>query len=84
MDMVLLGAGASVDAEMPAATEMAAQIVNHFRPNSRHRHALNLAIGGLLFQAGARGENPFDGVNVEDLFTAVESSLSDDTPITLA
>jgi NAD-dependent SIR2 family protein deacetylase len=72
--MLLLGAGASVEAGVPHATRMTEEILRRFRERQdlqEYGHILSFAIGGLLFQSGIRDSNPFDGVNVEDVFNAV-------------
>ena len=75
-EMILLGAGASVTAGVPAAFKMTDQIVQQFQADplrQPHARVLAFVIGGLLFQAGIRGTNPLQsGVNVEELFNAVQ------------
>lgn len=74
--MLLLGAGASVEAEVPGAYTMTAEIARRFRENplmERQARVLSFVIGGLLFQEGQRGNDPLtSGVNIEDLFNAVQ------------
>lgn len=76
-EMLLLGAGASVEAGVPSAFKMTEEILERFNNanNSNLREyakVLNFVIGGLLYDAGKRNNNPFtSGVNVEDLFNAV-------------
>ena len=71
----MLGAGASVEAGIPDAYAMTERIVAALRAQPRHpRHSdvVSFVLGGLLFQAGIRGEDPLKcGVNVEDLFNAM-------------
>jgi len=75
--MLLLGAGASKEADVPTAFAMTDKIVEKF--NSDHGYGyredaqiLNFVVGGLLFDAGKRNNNPLrNQVNVEDLFNAV-------------
>lgn len=77
-EMLLLGAGASVEDGVPSAYKMTQEILERF--NSGRNYALreyskflNFVIGGLLFDAGKRNNNPLtNGVNVEDLFNAVQ------------
>lgn len=72
-EMLLLGAGASIEAGVPDTYRLTRAIAEKFR--SRRGSAwqvITLAIGGLLFQEGARGRDPLTGVNVEELFSAVE------------
>src|SRR6266478_1181804 len=75
-EMILLGAGASVEANIPGAYGMTEKIFESFR-NSRHDHigsrVLAFVIGGLLFKRGLEGEDALaSGVNVEELFNAVQ------------
>ncbi|MGI8493902.1 MAG: SIR2 family protein [Pyrinomonadaceae bacterium] len=76
-EMLLLGAGASVEAGIPDAYKMTEEILKRFNDENRHRlreyaKVLNFIIGGLLFDVGKRNFNPLtSGVNVEDLFNAV-------------
>jgi len=73
-DVVLLGAGASMDAGIPGAFDMTRQIANRFEKlNPRLKHVLNFVMGGLLFDAGQRNNNPLEcGINVEALFNAIQ------------
>ncbi len=73
--IVLLGAGASVDAEIPTAVGMTEKIMKHFedRRVREELKALKFVIGGLLFRAGIQGRNPLSGVNVEEVFTATRA-----------
>ena len=73
--MILLGAGASVEAKVPGALAMTRSIAEHFRRDpysQRHSRVLTFVIGGLLFQRGIHGSDPFDGTDVEELFNAVQ------------
>jgi hypothetical protein len=48
-------------------------IVQRFQDQIKYRKVMNFVIGGLLFQEGVRGNNPLNsGINVEDLFSAVQ------------
>ena len=74
-EMLLLGAGASIEANVPGAYAMTEDIVHRFRQDSglrKHAHVIAFVAGGLMFQQGIRGESPYDGVNVEELFNAVQ------------
>src|SRR5580700_11174694 len=70
----LLGAGASADAGIPLAREM----TRHFtRDDSPVRDfellpLLRYVVGGLLFQEAARGHDPHESADVEELFTVVK------------
>jgi hypothetical protein len=77
---VLLGAGASKDAGVPMVNDMTAEIYSRTSTESpyegrevaRLRRALGTVIGGLTFQKGIRGEDPYQGLNVEDVFASVQ------------
>ncbi|MGI8979826.1 MAG: SIR2 family protein [Pirellulaceae bacterium] len=75
-EMLLLGAGASVEAGIPSAHKMTRVISDEFRKNSRLSrigHLISFVIGGLLFEAGKNNRDPLSSeVNVEDLFNAVQ------------
>jgi len=71
-EIILLGAGASVEAGVPAAYDMTKKLMDLFPETSKHGHIIRFVVGGMLMQKGVKGENPFDGVNVEDLFNAIE------------
>jgi len=75
-EMLLLGAGASVEAGVPDAYDMTHELSDFFRRNpasDKHGHVISFVIGGLLFQQGVNGKDPLkEGVNVEDLFNAVQ------------
>ena len=73
-ELFLLGAGATVEAGVPASTQMTKDMLSAFSEDFRLRHeyrVLKFVVGGLLFQAGAKGSNPFEGINIEDLFNTV-------------
>lgn len=73
---MLLGAGASIEAGVPASTSMSARIVDHVdTPANRHRgltHALNYASGALIAHQTAQGASPYAGIDVEQLFASVQ------------
>lgn len=74
-EMFLLGAGASIEAGVPGAFKMTSSLLEAFETGSyfaRHNRILRFVVGGLLFQRGVIGENPFEGINVEELFNAVQ------------
>ena len=78
-EMILLGAGASVETGIPDAIEMTQKMVNLFgntKSRSQYSRILRFVVGGLLFQKGGKGDNPFDGLNIEDVFNAIQM-LSD-------
>ncbi|CAG1013143.1 hypothetical protein ANAEL_04612 [Anaerolineales bacterium] len=75
-ELFLLGAGASVEAGIPDAYKMTSEMLNKISEDKRAHYlrydkVLQFVVGGLLFKQGIKGENPFEGVNIEDLFTAV-------------
>jgi hypothetical protein len=75
-EMLLLGAGASVEAGVPGAFEMTGKILEHFRGSpflKNHSAVITFVTGGLLFKKGIQGDDPLtSGVNVEELFNAVQ------------
>jgi len=75
-EMLLLGAGASVEAGIPGAYKMTERIADVFRTSPHHRvdsRVLAFVIGGLLFKRGIEGDDALSsGVNVEELFNAVQ------------
>lgn len=72
--IILLGAGASVDANIPTAIGMTKEMAAQFKQNKigKELNVLNFVIGGLVFNAGINNEDPFDGINIEDVFSATE------------
>lgn len=76
---VLLGAGASAEAGIPTVREMSRRLLAALPEWDNSRALLAFVMGGLMFRAGARGEDPNAGVDVEELFTAVEALASRDT-----
>ncbi|WP_208748665.1 SIR2 family protein [Arthrobacter sp. PM3] len=74
--LTLLGAGASMDAGVPGSTAMTQKIVEAVdTPHNRHyglTHAVNYAIGAMIAHRTANGANAYAGIDVEDLFSAVQ------------
>lgn len=76
-EIILLGAGASVEAGIPDAYKMTEVIIDYlydynFTKNRKHAHIALFIVGGLLFQKGVIGQNPLRaGINIEDFFNAV-------------
>lgn len=68
----LLGAGASIPAGIPGSFSMTRvlqeQVIKR-RPSLSH--PLRFVIGGLQFQAGVSNKNPLEGIDVEDLLSAI-------------
>ena len=69
--MVLLGAGASVEAGIPAAFGLTDKVIRHFGLNTRTGRVLRYVYGGLMLGKGKRGEDPLEGINVEDMVEAI-------------
>lgn len=78
--LILLGAGASVDAGIPTAFDMTHEMINLFQKNYYQYYMegykvaikiLRFVAGGLQFKRGIGGKDPFQGINIEDLFTAI-------------
>lgn len=74
--LTLLGAGASIDAGIPGSTAMTEQIVAAMdTPQYRYwglTHAVNYAIGAMVAHRTANGASAYAGIDVEDLFSAVQ------------
>lgn len=77
-EMLLLGAGASVEAGVPAAILMTKRMLEHFETADfmgadRYSRALAFVVGGLMFGEARKGNNPYaTGINVEAVFNAVD------------
>jgi hypothetical protein len=75
-ELILLGAGASAEANVPTAYGMTEEILRRFQSAehlSVQYRVLSFCLGGLLFKRGIEGKNPLQaGVNVEELFNAVQ------------
>ena len=85
---VLLGAGASVEAGVPTAPHLAAELSARMEKTatSWRRHeakALNFVIGQMRAHASAEGLSPLTGPDVEELFSAVQM-LTDREHVELA
>jgi hypothetical protein len=74
-ELFLLGAGASVEAGIPGSYKMTEKMVEIFSnlPYSRLSKVIRFVIGGLIFQRSSKGEIPYDGINIEDLFNAIQT-----------
>jgi hypothetical protein len=77
-ELILLGAGASVEADIPGAYRMTEVILEKFKDYSRSinsnifERVANFVIGGLLFQKSVKGQNPLEAkVDIEEFFNAI-------------
>jgi hypothetical protein len=72
--MVLLGAGASVDAGVPASFDMTEALAKSVGLNEHQpdRRALNFVCGALMAHNAAEGTSPYAGLDVERVFAAVQ------------
>ncbi len=72
--MILLGAGASVEAGVPATVEMTETLVAEIgrRPFGNLAQALNFVCGALVAYDSASGADPYRGLDVERVFSAVK------------
>ena len=72
--LVLLGAGASVDAGVPATYAMTEKVVSAIGQAqfSGYAQALNFVCGALVAYDSAKGKSPYAGLDVERVFAAVE------------
>ena len=68
----LFGAGASVDAGLPTTTELTKKIFdiisNHHSP---YKAALSVVIGGLIFDNAIKHSNPYQQVDIEQVYGAL-------------
>ena len=74
IELVLLGAGASKDADVPTANEMTDTLLDRageFDPEERH--ALRFAVGTLVFGRALRNEHPLGGLNIEEVYNVLET-----------
>ena len=73
--LVLLGAGASVEAGIPATVDMTHELVARIERmayGSQLSPALNFVCGALVKHDTAKGESPYGGLDVERVFAAIE------------
>lgn len=74
-EMLLLSAGASVEADVPDAKRMAKEIIQNFNADARLRNeadVLNFVNAQLVDDARRRASDPsIDGVDVEALYNAI-------------
>lgn len=75
--LVLLGAGASKEAGLPLTHEMTELIVERVNEDHRMRYwgaseVLNFVCASLMQYDAARGANPYEGLDVERVFSAVQ------------
>lgn len=70
---LLLGAGASVDAGVPASVSMTEELVRRISAArySHHAQALNFVCGAIIAHDTAEGRSPYEGLDVERVFAAV-------------
>lgn len=72
---VLLGAGASVDAGLPATTGLTEQLVKEVASDLSRTDpvvkALNFVCSAMIGYRGASGGDPYSGINVEKMFSAI-------------
>jgi hypothetical protein len=74
---VLLGAGASKDAGLPLSSDLTEQITERIQAGRRPgrpviNSALNQVIGAIIAHDTRHGRGPFDGIDVERLFSAIK------------
>jgi hypothetical protein len=86
--LVLLGAGASVEAGVPASVNLTRSVTEAVSSSLAWRldqttHALNVAIGAMTAHDTAMGGGAYDGIDVERLFSAVQM-LSDRNSLEIA
>ena len=74
-ELILLGAGASIEAGIPDAKNMTKEILESFEKSmikGTFYEILSFIISGLIFQNGIRGKSPYEGINIEDVFNALQ------------
>lgn len=69
---ILLGAGASAAAGVHTARDMVKHVHEASSSSDDVRQAINLAIGGLRFRRSVTEEQPFEDIDVEDLYEALK------------
>jgi hypothetical protein len=72
--LILLGAGASVEAGVPATVEITQKVVSEIGQSrfSPYAQALNFVSGALVAYDSAEGKSPYEGLDIERVFAAVE------------
>jgi hypothetical protein len=70
-DVLLFGAGASIDAGLPNAYQLTGHVLERINSGTE-AEVLRFVVGGLLYGQGAAGQDPFTtGVDIEALARAV-------------
>ncbi len=80
--LVLLGAGASKEAGVPTSFELTRQLAEKLAVaawDQRLASALNFVCGAMIAYDGAKGASPFEQLDVERVFAAVELLAERDT-----
>lgn len=74
-DLVLLGAGASAEAEVPTSFAMTRKCVEAVQKanggTNKAQHALSVAVAGLVLRNGMKKRSAFEDINVEDLYSCL-------------
>jgi SIR2-like protein len=73
--LVLLGAGASAEAGVPMSfdmTERIVELIGRNRSGDQLSEALNFVCGQLMAHQAVSGKSPYEGIDVERVFSAVE------------
>lgn len=77
--VVLLGAGASVDAGMPTSRELTKHVWDRLASSSDHKHLkaiLGYVIGALTAKQAKQGFSPYDEIDIEQALEAVKLLLN--------
>jgi hypothetical protein len=71
--LVLLGAGASVEAGIPTSVDLTRAIHDEIAKDQERRllEALRFVIAGLIFEKGVAASDPFQAPDIESVFSAV-------------
>ena len=72
MRTILLGAGASAEAGVCTAKQMAREIYNSLRNRDEIEEAMDIAIGGLKNHRAIVSGQPFEEIDVEDLYEVLK------------
>ena len=75
--VILLGAGASMDAGVPGAYQLTEDVYNFLAktPHSRNAVLFGFVISKLITQKARLGESPFSKLNIEEVYDALRRFL---------
>ncbi len=67
----LLGAGASIDAELPSSLELTERVSDSFRHLAQEKKAFDYVVAALIYHKTANGRSPFKKLNIEEVYAAI-------------